>query len=92
MKNMFTREDCILLLRQKAGELGRFPKKSDFDEMTVNSIKSFLGPWPRALELAGVKKPNPGRIKKKREKRRRARENQIRYRKEHPKNSMKEEE
>lgn len=92
MKDMFTREECIFLLRQKAEELGRFPKKSDFDVMTVSRIKSFFGPWPRALEQAGVKKPNPRRIQKKKEKRQRARENQIRYRKEHPKNNMKEEE
>lgn len=90
MKDMFTREECILLIRQKAEELGRFPKKSDFDEMTVNRIKSFFGPWPRALEVAGVKQPSPGRIQKKRERRRRAMENRIRYRKEHPKKMMEE--
>lgn len=43
------------LLRQKAAELGRLPKKDDFDELTRSRIKAFLGPWPRALESAGLK-------------------------------------
>ena len=45
------------LLRQKSGELGRLPKKEDFDEVTRSRIKAFLGPWPRALEAAGLKIP-----------------------------------
>lgn len=92
MKDMLTRTECILLIQQKAGELGRFPKKSDFDTAAVSRIKSFFGPWPRALEAAGVKEPDLKRLQKKREKRRRARENQIKYRKEHPKNNMEREE
>lgn len=43
------------LLRQKSRELGRIPKKGDFDEVTRSRIKAFLGPWPRALEAAGLK-------------------------------------
>lgn len=82
--NIQTREECIYIVQKKAGELGRLPKKSDFDQETVSRIKSFFGPWPRALEACGVKKPNPMRLERKREKRRRARENQIRYRQEHP--------
>ena len=45
------------LLRQKYKELGRLPKKDDFDEPTRSRIKAFLGPWPRALEAAGLKEP-----------------------------------
>ena len=45
------------LLRQKYIELGRLPQKDDFDEPTRSRIKAFLGPWPRALEAAGLKKP-----------------------------------
>ena len=45
------------LLRQKHIELGRLPKKDDFDEPTRSRIKAFLGPWPRALEAAGLKTP-----------------------------------
>ena len=45
------------LLRQKNKELGRLPRKDDFDEPTRSRIKAFLGPWPRALESAGVKEP-----------------------------------
>jgi len=39
---------------QKSGEI-RYPKRSDFTEEQVASIKAFLGPWPRALEKAGLK-------------------------------------
>lgn len=46
-------------LRQKHAELGRLPKKDDFDEATRSRIKAFLGPWPRALEAAGLKEPRP---------------------------------
>lgn len=87
--NTRTKEDCIHIMQQKAGELERLPKKSDFDKETVSRIKSFLGPWPRALEAAGVKDPDPMRLEKKREKRRRARENQIKYRVRHPKRKSK---
>ena len=45
------------LLQQKAKELGRLPRKDDFDEPTRSRIKAFLGPWPRALEAAGLKEP-----------------------------------
>lgn len=48
---------AISKLKEKYNELGRLPKKSDFDELTRNRIKSFLGPWPRALEAAGLKPP-----------------------------------
>lgn len=49
-------------LQQKYIFLGRLPKKSDFDEVTRARIKSLLGPWPRALETAGLKEK---KIKKK---------------------------
>ena len=45
------------LLQQKHKELGRLPRKDDFDEPTRSRIKAFLGPWPRALEAAGLKEP-----------------------------------
>ena len=43
------------LLRCKCRELGRLPIKRDFDSATCSPIKAFLGPWPRALEAAGLK-------------------------------------
>ena len=56
------------LLRQKNIELGRLPQKDDFDEPTRSRIKAFLGPWPRALEAAGLKEarvvPEPEKPKK----------------------------
>ena len=56
----YTREDCIALLTDKYEELQkkgltRSPQRSDFEQNKVVAIKAFLGPWPRALEAAGVK-------------------------------------
>lgn len=48
---------AIRTLRAKANELGRTPRKADFEDGVRARIKSFLGPWPRALELAGLKEP-----------------------------------
>ncbi len=56
------------LLRQKYAELGRLPRKDDFDEPTRSRIKAFLGPWPRALEAAGLKAPRPQPEKSKKRK------------------------
>lgn len=48
---------AIRALQKRAQELGRPPKKADFDDPICARIKSFLGPWPRALEQAGLKSP-----------------------------------
>ena len=57
---------AVGLLCKKAEELGRLPKKDDFDEITRSRLKAFLGPWPRALEAAGLKevKDMPKKSKK----------------------------
>ena len=55
------KEWAIETLRQKSDELGRVPKKTDFDVATMSRIKAFLGPWPRALESAGLKEPKQKR-------------------------------
>ena len=74
----YTREDGIALLQKKQIELHesgltRFPQRSDFTDYEVMSIKAFLGPWPRALEAAGLKEPRgDNRLEKNREKRARA--------------------
>ena len=71
----YTKEKAILLLREKAEQLAeqneeRFPKRADFSDEEVNAIKAFLGPWPRALESAGLKeKRTNDRLEKNREKR-----------------------
>ena len=46
---------AVEILRRKSLELDRVPHKDDFDEPTRSRIKAFLGPWPRALEVAGLK-------------------------------------
>lgn len=45
------------LLRVKTEKLGRLPKKEDFEPAEISRIKAYLGPWPRALEYAGLKEP-----------------------------------
>ncbi len=46
---------ALRLLVEKKDQLGRLPQRSDFDSQTVCFIKQKLGPWPRALEAAGLK-------------------------------------
>lgn len=78
MKKKFDPADCTRLLVEKQEKLrasgeSRLPKRSDFEEAEVVAIKAFLGPWPRALEAAGLKEARSGdRIEKNREKRARA--------------------
>lgn len=64
MNNKLTKDDCIKLLNDKHIELNRPLKKSDFSEDEVAVIKSFLGPWPRALEAAGLKDISQGHLLK----------------------------
>ena len=54
MEEKLTKEDCIILIKNKFNENNELPKKSDFTDWQVMMIKSHLGPWPRALEKAGV--------------------------------------
>ena len=46
---------CIEMLRDAAREKGKLPVRADFSPEEVNIIKQKLGPWPRALEAAGLK-------------------------------------
>ncbi len=65
-----TREDCIYILKEKYMMLDRYPYKSDFSEEEVAMIKSYLGPWPRALEAAGIKElPEQTRAQRRQQKR-----------------------
>lgn len=43
------------MLRKKSSDVGRLPKRSDFSSVQVCFIKQVLGPFPRALEAAGLK-------------------------------------
>lgn len=60
-----SKEKAVELLRQKADIIGRAPKKSDFEPLEVIYIKAYLGPWPRALEYAGLKEAKPTAAKPK---------------------------
>lgn len=51
------REWAIDQLRKKAEESGKLPRKADFVDVDCIRIKAALGPWPRALEAAGLKEP-----------------------------------
>lgn len=53
---------------ENAGET-RYPARKDFTNGEVNAIKAFLGPWPRALEAAGIKEKDPERLEKKKQRR-----------------------
>ncbi len=57
---------AVRKLQEKHTETGRLPLKSDFDVITLSRIKAFLGPWPRALETAGLKEAKPKPPKRKR--------------------------
>ena len=74
----YKKEDCLILLQTKYEELqkqglSRYPQRSDFEDREIVVIKAFLGPWPRALEEAGIKMPrNDNRLQRNKEKRIRA--------------------
>ena len=84
----YRREDCIALLNEKYRELqeiglSRYPQRADFEEREIVAIKAFFGPWPRALEAAGLKPPRADdRAQRNKEKRIRAKQARIRVRKE----------
>lgn len=46
---------AVNMLKAKNDELGRVPVRGDFLPEEVSFIKAKLGPWPRALEAAGLK-------------------------------------
>lgn len=72
---------CILLLQKQAEQLRRTPQRRDFPDETVCQIKHVLGPWPRALEAAGLKKcRTEERTQKIREKRIRAKQRRAQER------------
>ena len=79
----YNKEDSVLLLQNKYLKLceqgiSRYPQRSDFEEREVVAIKAFLGPWPRALEAAGIKPPREDdRAQKNKEKRIRAKRARI---------------
>lgn len=82
MSEKTTKEEYLSLLRAVAEKEKRLPKKSDFSELDVNRIKSFFGPWPWALEEAGLKESKKeARLQRNREKRRRAKERKKEFQK-----------
>lgn len=54
MSDIKDREYYLMLLKEKSEELGRLPKKSDLSVAEMSYIKSFWGPWPKALRAAGL--------------------------------------
>lgn len=70
-KDKLKKEAACRLLEEASRRLERLPLKTDFTEDELVFIKAHLGPWPRALEAAGLKPKrspahNPNRLKKKR--------------------------
>ena len=73
-----TKEYYISLLKKVAEDEKRLPKKSDFSQDDVNRIKGLFGPWPWALEAAGLKESKQeARKEKNREKHLRSRERRM---------------
>ncbi|MBS7263307.1 MAG: hypothetical protein KIG36_06845 [Eubacteriales bacterium] len=75
---MNEKETAVRLLRDAAARLSdqnRYPRRSDLSDADVAFIKAHLGPWPRALEAAGLKPPRDeaAHLEKIRQKRIRAR-------------------
>lgn len=66
MSDNLSKDDYIALLRDVCEKENRYPKKSDFSEQDVARIKSFFGPWPRALEAAGLTESKDGQRAEKR--------------------------
>ena len=58
-------EQAITMLKMNQVQINRLPKKSDFEPYEISFIKSMLGPWPRALEAAGLKPVSKHYIEKK---------------------------
>ena len=54
-------EELLDIVRNKANELGRPPKKTE--TIGFVCLKMRFGPWPRVLEKAGLKKPRTNRRK-----------------------------
>ena len=76
-----TKEYYISALKETAEKEKRLPKKSDFTQDDVNRIKGFFGPWPWALEAAGLKESKQeARKAANREKRIRAKERKNEFR------------
>ena len=53
-------ECCLLKYSRKNG------RKADFETQEIIGIKAALGPWPRALEAAGLKEPRENKNQPKR--------------------------
>ena len=74
---------AIKLLQDKAKEVERLPKKSDFTSSEICFIKAKLGPWNRALESAGLKEVSSHYIAKRekvKEKRKMKKQNKLHIR------------
>ena len=61
-------ERLIKLMREKAEELGRRPKKSDMDSKDLGPIKKCFGKWCYALEASGLQQPSPETVERRRNK------------------------
>lgn len=79
------REEAILLLKHTrerllAGGTDRLPQRSDLTPEEQCLVKAFLGPWPRALEAAGLKPVQEDRKDRKEQKRIEQKRRRTRYR------------
>ena len=87
-KQKFKKEDCLIMLQKKYAFLQeqgetRYPCRGDFEQHEVVAIKAFLGPWPRALEAAGIKPLRPDNSQAKVEKKIQKKRAKIEWKKTH---------
>lgn len=69
-------QKAIRMLKEKRELLARLPQRADFEPEELSFIKAKLGPWPRALEAAGLKEQTgKSAAEKSREKRARTKKN-----------------
>lgn len=57
-KHKLTQEDLVVLLQEKADELGRVPTKKEMPTEIIGAIHGEFGKWIYALEAAGLRTPS----------------------------------
>ena len=57
-KHNLTQEDLVVLLQEKADELGRVPTKKEMPTEIIGAIHREFGKWIYALEAAGLRTPS----------------------------------
>ena len=57
-KHKLTQKNLVVLLQEKADELGRVPTKKEMPAEIIGAIHREFGKWIYALEAAGLRTPS----------------------------------